>query len=296
MAAEFLRRLIRRASPPPPEVRSALEELARLGQERPSLAGPAALLADILAGLYDELSPEKIPALATEHATAKLVGGIPLLRGEDVTLNRPALKKRYLHVCAAIRRHQGKNGQAAHALAETVRRGRLEPAELLRGFLAGRPEELQRQAEMQGVDGSLAVSTLRLAVVPALAQISAGLEALRANAPWERGFCPTCGSGPLLGEFRGLEQARFLRCGFCTTSWPFPRLRCPFCETADYQVVGYFHVEGEEGKYRAATCEACNRYVKTLSTLTPLSGPQLVVADLATAHLDLAAAERGYGP
>jgi len=34
-------------------------------------------------------------------------------------------------------------------------------------------------------------------------------------------------------------------------------------------------------------------YVKMLSTLTPLQPPQLLVADLATMHLDLAAADRG---
>src|SRR5699024_8269554 len=100
---------------------------------------------------------------------------------------------------------------------------------------------------------------------------------------------------PLLGEFRGLEQLRFLRCGLCSAGWEFPRLRCAYCGNSDYQSLGYYQVEGEENRCRAATCEECRGYVKMISTLGALSGPQLWVADLETIHLDLVMAERGYG-
>src|SRR5262249_45021716 len=117
---------------------------------------------------------------------------------------------------------------------------------------------------------------------------------LRAGRAWEPGYCPTCGSWPLLGEFRGLEQTRWLRCGLCASEWEFARLQCPFCGTRDHRALGYLHVEGEETKCRAATCEECRGYVKMQATLFALSAPQLLVADVATLHLDLAAAERGY--
>jgi formate dehydrogenase maturation protein FdhE len=72
------------------------------------------------------------------------------------------------------------------------------------------------------------------------------------------------------------------------------RLRCPYCDNTDHRTLGYFHVDGEEGRYRAATCDACRGYVKMVSTLQALSAPQLLVVDLATLHLDLAAADRGF--
>jgi len=53
-------------------------------------------------------------------------------------------------------------------------------------------------------------------------------------------------------------------------------------------------VEGDEARHRAVTCGACHGYVKMVATLTAPSPPQLLVTDLATMHLDLAAAERGY--
>jgi formate dehydrogenase maturation protein FdhE len=67
-----------------------------------------------------------------------------------------------------------------------------------------------------------------------------------------------------------------------------------FCGNRDHHTLGYLHVEGEETSYRAATCEVCHGYVKMLATLSALPPLQLLVADVATLHLDLAAAERGY--
>ena len=135
---------------------------------------------------------------------------------------------------------------------------------------------------------------MRLATLPVLAKFAAALEPLCREVAWHHGMCPVCGSWPLLAEFRGLEQNRVLRCGLCAADWQFPRLRCPFCENNDHRELGFFHVEGEEGRHRAATCESCRGYVKTVSSLDRLSVPNLLVADLATLHLDLAAADRGY--
>jgi FdhE protein len=73
-----------------------------------------------------------------------------------------------------------------------------------------------------------------------------------------------------------------------------PRLFCPFCGNRDHRVLGYFSAVGEEGRYRAATCDTCRGYVKMVTTLGPLEAPQLLVADVATLHLDLAAADRGF--
>jgi FdhE protein len=93
-----------------------------------------------------------------------------------------------------------------------------------------------------------------------------------------------------------LEQIRWLRCGLCAAQWELSRLRCPYCAGSDHRRLGYLHVEGEEGRYRAATCDECGRYTKMVSALTPLSPAQLLVTDLATVHLDLLAADQGFRP
>lgn len=127
-----------------------------------------------------------------------------------------------------------------------------------------------------------------------MAQLDTALAPLVEGLPWEHGHCPTCGSWPLLGEFRGLEQQRVLRCGLCAAGWEVPRLLCPFCGNRDHRQLGYFAVTGEEGRCRATTCDACRGYVKMVTSLTPLTALQVLVADVATLYLDLAAADRGF--
>jgi FdhE protein len=288
----FLDRILGRSPATPPHLVDPLADLARLAEDRPALAGPAAVLTEILPALYAEAVTEPPPTLTPEHAAAKLAGGVPLLRGEEAAPDAKALRRRWLEVCAAAGKHQ--DGDAAKALAAAVRDGRLDGRELLQHVLAGRPEEVHARAEALQLDAALAATTLRLALFPLLAHWAAAQAPLRQGVRWAHGCCPTCGSWPLLGEFRGLEQIRYLRCGLCASEWEFARLLCPFCGNRDHRSLGYFHVEGEEGSRRAATCDECRGYVKMLATLTPLTAPGLLVTDAATMYLDLAAAERGY--
>jgi len=135
---------------------------------------------------------------------------------------------------------------------------------------------------------------LRFTLFAGFASLNTAAETLRQGVPWDRGFCQTCGSPPLLAEFRGLNQLRFLRCGSCAASWEVPRQWCPACGNRDHETLGVLAREGEEARCRVATCDACRAGMKTLSTLSALPPLMLLVADAATLHLDLAAAERGY--
>jgi FdhE protein len=244
--------------------------------------------------LPDLASPIPIPAalqsLSAEHARARLEGGLPLLRGEALALDGKSFRQRWQRACAALEEKDG----AAAALAQAVSDNRLVPEEMLHAVLAGEPEGVRTLAEERGFDPVLAGTILRFTLFPMFAAIETSLAPLRAGVIWERGYCPTCGSWPLLGEFRGLDQSRFLRCGLCAAAWEVPRQWCGFCGNRDHEQLGFLHCEGEEAKYRAATCDACRGYVKMVSTLFGQPPLQMLVADITTLHLDLAAAERGY--
>jgi FdhE protein len=292
MASVSARSLFGTANSLPPAFQEARAELIRLAEQRRELAGPSKVLSNILGCLYAERVHESPPLLTAPQAVAKLQGGLPLLRGEVVRIDDRAFRRRWLTICEAVQREHA--GEASQRLAGALERGQLEAQQLTADLVMARPEAVHALAEALDLDPALTATILRLTLFPVFTQFNAALEPLRAGIPWEHGYCPTCGSWPLLGEFRGLEQTRYLRCGLCAAEWPFPRSQCPYCGPRDHREVGYFHVEGEETRYRAATCTACQGYVKMLSTLSAFSPPRLLVADLATMHLDLAAADRGY--
>jgi FdhE protein len=285
VADNYLGRWLGRVRSAPPSADEARAELDRLAAERPAVRAPALWLRDLLPELAAD---ERViaPALIPKQVRDKLLGGVPLLRGETLKLDGKALRRRWQRACAALAAHQGD----ASAPAEAVRRGRLDLAEL-----AGDTGSVAERAAALGLDAGLTSTLLRFTLFPTLVAIGSALASLRAGVAWERGECPTCGNGPLLGEFRGLDQARHLRCGWCAADWPVPRLFCPFCGCRDHERLGFLHREGEETRFRVATCDACRGCVKMVTTLSALAPLALLVADVATLHLDLAAAERGYG-
>src|SRR5262249_11476536 len=142
-------------------------EVSRIVQERPALAGPAHVLAEVLPGLYAEQPTEAAPALDSERASAKLAGGVPLLRGESLALDVAAFRQRWLHVCTAV------GSDAARTLTDVLRRGTLDPREWTQEVLAGRAEAIHARADALGLDASLAATVLRLTLFPVFVPISA---------------------------------------------------------------------------------------------------------------------------
>ena len=292
MANNPIARLLRRRESPRPEVVAALDRLDRLVEATPSLREAALLQGAILRAISRE--PPQLGAfdMPADHAAEKLHAGVPLLRDERVPLDLNAIQKLMLELCQAIREHGGDAG-AVDEIAAGIKQHTLNVEQLVRNVLDGQTAEIRERAVELGVDGDLLCTLLRFSLFPSLERLAAQLAGLRATATWQRGYCPTCGSWPLLGEYRGLEQMRFLRCGLCATEWAIDRLLCPFCGSRNHEDLSYLHVEGDEQR-RAATCEHCRGYVKMLATLGPSPPSELAIYDLETIHLDLVALERGY--
>ncbi len=302
VAGDFIRKWLGRKPPINNNFRSlgdfgsladAQVELARLSEQTPTVAELALQLNDFLLALFAEPLRVAVPSLSKETAAEKLSAGVPLLRGETLEIDWPAVERRFQDVVGVLAQRRA---DAAPGLGEAVRLGQLDIAELTSAVLAGQPQSVHERALALGLDVPLTASLLSLTLFPVLVPIRAGLEPLLSAGSWTQGYCPACGSFPKLGEFRGLEQTRFLRCGLCAAEWQFPRLRCPCCGNRDHRQLGYLHVDGEEGKCRSGTCEECRQYIKMVSTLTPLTPLQLLVTDVATVHLDLLAADRGFSP
>jgi FdhE protein len=284
-------KLFRQRAAIAPEVAAALEQLDRLAEASPVLREAAALQGAVLRAAYADPPRATAPDIAPERAADKLRDGVPLLRGERLDLDLPAIEALMLRVCKAIRAHAQTPGPAGE-IATAIERRALPAGALVDAALGGQVAAIHERAAKLGVDGGLLGTIVRWSLFPALVPVAAQLAPLRTVA-WEPGYCPICGSWPLQGEHRGLEQTRFLRCGLCAAEWPVDRLLCPYCASRDHQDLGYLHVEGAE-QQRAVTCESCHGYLKVVASLTPIPPPELAVRDIATLHLDMVALERGY--
>ena len=117
-----------------------------------------------------------------------------------------------------------------------------------------------------------------------------------APATWAHGHCPTCGAWPTLAEIRGLDGGRHLRCRRCGGDWTTEWLLCPFCGERDHAQLGSLVPAGRLERDRVEVCDRCRGYLKTTTTFVPIAPEQVVMKDLDTLVLDVAAVELGYRP
>jgi FdhE protein len=113
-------------------------------------------------------------------------------------------------------------------------------------------------------------------------------------ATWWEGYCPLCGTWPVVAEYTGLERKRQLRCGRCGSAWAIPLLRCVFCDETEHENLGYLTPEAGEQTRKIEVCHTCKGYLKAFTTVRTLAPWAILLDDLTTVPLDVAALERGY--
>ena len=85
---------------------------------------------------------------------------------------------------------------------------------------------------------------------------------------------------------------RYSLCSCCGCQWKIDRLSCSVCGSREQGALHYFCGEGEDA-CRIDLCDTCHHYIKTIDYRSlEESDPSL--EDLATLHLDVLAARKGY--
>ena len=203
----------------------------------------------------------------------------PLLHQSTIAVRRRALH-RWLHDVLEL-------ADAADLERE------LEAAALLEAAVCQDDERIDAAAERAGVEPPVLRVIAQMTALPLLQTCGRALHD-QVPAVWREGYCPVCGAWPTLAEFRGLERKRWLRCGRCATGWEVPWLQCPFCGESEHTNLGYLAPEEGETARKVEVCDSCKGYVKAQPTVKALVPWEIVLDDLATVPLEVAALERGY--
>ena len=268
----------------------ALKMLGQLGRERPDLREAALLQRDIMLCQYRPPAPVSPWRPDADEVRLRVARGIPLLPGHEAEFDFTH-PERVLYALLKLVERRRETKAPARAIQQA---GRAPVA--TRGWLlttlAGDAEALAGEAER--LDAPLLPSLLRWSMAPTLQAWVAAADPSLDLERWPMGYCPVCGEWPALGEWRGVELTRRLRCGLCGSDWRAPRLRCPFCETTDTSLLGSFSAEGDT-RWRVETCDNCRSYVKTETTFEALPALLLPIENLRSLHLDVLAEERGLG-
>src|SRR5882762_7541810 len=216
-------------------------------------------------------------------------GGRPLLDGAVINA-APRLVRRWVRHILGIATAAGTE---VEPLSKRVAEGWLDP---LRLFESAVSQDVDRFHEVALVEKDYHGLLRGLAPLIAMPMLQSCRRAWAERVPmdWAYGFCPICGGWPALAEKRGLDGARHLRCGCCGGDWRTVWLRCPFCGEGDHGKLGSLVSPDRLERHGIGVCDGCRGYLKTFTTLTAIRPGDVLVEDLATLALDMAALERDY--
>ncbi len=264
-------------TPTTPRFTEGIQRLEELARGDATVAPLARLQAEVLRAAVHPAWEAGLPPFA-DH---RLADGLPLLHGRSLPVPVSLAGELLAHLAATA----GLTWQPP---------GTDDLIALLQASITQDADTIAAQAARAGVETGALATVAALATTPVLLACGRRAAPLLDGLAWDAGFCPVCAAWPLLAELRGLERQRWLRCGRCGTGWPFPHLCCPFCGNTDHRTLPYLAPEAAREARQAAACDRCYAYLKTFSTLRPLAPDEVLIQDVTSLELDMAALEAEY--
>jgi FdhE protein len=238
--------------------------------------------------------PDQLPHIEGGQVEFRVEQNRPLIEAEELKVDMPVFKK----MVRALGEVLEKKGEGPVEGMGRFMGEELQDEERLRGlvdaFLEDDGEGLGRCIEVYSLDPAILYMLLHLALAPFYWKMTGALLRKADLDQVPRGNCPVCGNLPVMGLLRPQEGLRVLECSLCGTRWGFPRIMCPFCNNMDHASLKYIFADDDDSR-RAYLCDKCKKYIKVSSPPSEKDEEfVLPLEDLATAHLDLAAEEKGY--
>jgi len=214
---------------------------------------------------------------------------VPLLAGATLSIDIIAVGRWSERLMRAAYR----SGAPKMSTLDGVQHKRLNSVDLFKSSLCQNDKWLREAAVELDVDADALQAVALLIPVPFLQACNRRWASSIAES-WTEGYCPVCGAWPAFAEVRGIERSRYLRCGRCGGGWQAQCLSCSYCAMTDHEELVSLVPEKSGSNAAIDACKRCHGYVKTFTTLQGSPPANVMVDDLASVDLDIAALEQGY--
>ena len=263
---------------------AAAAALNGLRRKRPEWESWLAVIDEIL---RETATPDWEAAVAAGAPAAR--PAVPLLAGATVAVDRNSLGR----LLKRLVRVASRTGTPKLATLEATLHADIDMLRLFNASLRQDSGNIDELAATSGADAEALQAVANLLPVPFLVACNRRW-ASSLSGSWVEGFCPVCGAWPAFAEVRGIERSRYFRCARCGGEWHARALHCPYCDTRDHGHLVSLVVENGGSNATIDACTHCLRYVKTLTRLQGCPPDTVMIEDLGTVDLDVAALEYGY--
>jgi FdhE protein len=262
---------------------SSSVRLRNLSADHPEWNPWLGVISQVLSAAADSTWDDFVPPVPDR------VGPAPLLARASIVISGNFLT----HWFERLFRTAALGGTGEMATLRLPRKSGVETIQVFRAALAQKAGKLEEMAVVCGGDSQAFRSVAELIPVPFL-HACRRLWQVAPGDSWTEQYCSICGAWPVMAEIRGIERARFLRCGRCGQEWQVYGMHCPYCSMDDHEQLVSL-VPQNHGTTRAVeACKRCRGYLKTLTTLQGEDPLGVMLQDLASVDLDIAALEHGY--
>jgi FdhE protein len=255
-----------------------------LRRERPEWEPWLAVVDEILREAASPAWEAAVPGAAPAQRTA-----VPLLAGTTLTLDAALVRRLFERLI----RTASRAGTPKMSSVKAALHADLEWAPLFTASLCQDSDRIDEIAAVSGADAEALHAVIALLPVPFLHACNRRW-ASSIFASWVEGYCPVCGSWPAFAEVRGIERNRYFRCGRCGGEWHARALYCPYCAMSDHEELVALVPEQAGSNAVIDACQRCLGYVKTFNRLKGCSPGAVMLEDLASVDLDVAAIEHGF--
>jgi hypothetical protein len=271
-------------------------------QARPQFERAVSLQRELLGRMFEltdviERSPLPRVTLPARYIAAKLASHKPVLAGEPLPLPLAALVPALPDYCDALERNGA--GVRAADIKTCLLETRIDPAALLEAAVRRHEPAVRRMAVQRGLASELVWLVAELATSPYIHVLQEAMVGRAATEPvlngaldaWTHGYCPYCGSWPSMVEQVGSQ--RFLRCSFCAFAWKLSAEGCIYCQNVG-ETFSRIAPDPDKPHRTVDLCGGCRLYIKSIAVSDLSVFPLLLIVDMDTMDLDLAAMERKF--
>jgi FdhE protein len=260
---------------------AGLQDLRRQHPEwEPWLAVVQEILGETASPKWNAAVPVRAEAQQTK---------VPLLAGATLTLEKTSVRR----LLEQLIRIACRTGTPKMATLQSALHADLDILTLFKASLCQDSDRVKKIAAVLGADAEALQAVAALVPVPFL-QACNRLWAPSIPESWMEGYCPVCGAWPAFAEVRGIERSRYFRCGCCGGEWQAHCLFCPYCGITDHNELVSLVPDKSGANSLIEACKRCLGYVKTFTTLQGSPPANVILDDLASVALDVAAFEQGY--
>ena len=214
---------------------------------------------------------------------------VPRLAGATVTVDLSKIRHWQQHLLQTA----AQSGAPKMSQFSSLQKVTMNSAAIFAAALCEDGAALKQMADDLRVDPEPFSAVSALNAVPFLHACNRRWQGSQAPG-WTAGYCPTCGAWPAFAETRGIERSRYLRCGRCGAEWQAHALFCCFCSNSDHKELGSLVPENSGANRAIDTCNRCRGYLKTFNKLQGSAPTKIMLDDLASVDLDIAALEQGF--